>query len=271
MKLTVLMALMTLTFSAVALDESPTVEDAELSDAELRDKKVRDALIGTRKDQNFSLYKLNYAILNDENLMLQYSFKYRIIDELYLAYTNLIQWDIYHEELPAEDNNFMPEAFYRFMLNKRWATSIDAGWFHRSNGKAGPTSRSWDRWQVRMNSEFNWRHMNVLWGTTFYSDIQKSKNNSDINDYSGPWDTSVVVRNILGDSRRQLDLSFKLVSGYEGYEFDTGQKVVGIHYRMPYAAFRPTIFAQYFNGYGEVIKHYNVQSESFRLGLSFHY
>lgn len=255
----------------LALDESPLPADAGKTDQELRDQKVSDALIGTRKDQNFSLYKLNYAIIDDDDLILQYSFKYRIIEEFYLAYTNFILWDIYHAEMPAIDNNFMPEAFYRFVIDKPWASSIDAGWFHRSNGSEGPMSRSWDRWQVRLNKEQSWGPLNVLWNFTAYSDIQKSSRNPDINDYLGPWDANIVFLNLLGDSRRQLDVSFKLVSGYEGYEFDTGQKVLGIHYRMPYAAFRPTIYAQYFNGYGEVIKYYYDQTESFRLGLAFHY
>ncbi|WP_185233925.1 phospholipase A [Teredinibacter franksiae] len=258
-------------FNAFALESEEGETDPTLTEREVRDKQVREALISSRKEQNFSLYKLNYGILNDDDLLLQYSFKYRIIEEFYLAYTNLILWDIYEDGMPAEDNNFMPEAFYRFLIDKKWGSSIDAGWFHRSNGRQGPDSRAWDRWQVRLNSEHQWRNLNILWSVTAYTDIDKSSNNQDINDYSGPWDTNLVFRNLLGDQKRELDLSFKLVSGKEGYTFNTGQKVVGLHYRMPYAAFRPTIFAQYFYGYGELIKHYNVKSESFRAGLSFHY
>lgn len=121
-----------------ALDMPPAEGSENLSEKEVRDQKVKDALVGSREDQNFSLYKLNYAILNDEDLILQYSFKYRVIDELYLAYTNFILWDIYHEEMPAIDNNFMPEMFYRFNISNNWASSVDFGWFHRSNGSSGP-------------------------------------------------------------------------------------------------------------------------------------
>ncbi|SMF62866.1 Outer membrane phospholipase A [Alteromonadaceae bacterium Bs31] len=237
-----------------------------------REAQLKESLVTSRSDQNFSLFKLNYAILNDEDLLLQYSFKYRVFEELYLAYTNLILWDIYHEEMPAEDNNFMPEAFYRFIMDDvSWLASIDAGWFHRSNGSAGPTSRAWDRWQLRFNKQFGWKDRSILWTTTFYSDLKKSSKNEDINEYHGPWDTNIVLLNVFNSNRHQLDLMATLESGENGTSFDTGFVRLGAHYRLPFKKFRPTIYAQYWNGYGELIKFYNVKTESFRMGLSFHY
>ncbi|TVZ41991.1 outer membrane phospholipase A [Alteromonadaceae bacterium 2753L.S.0a.02] len=256
--------------SVLALD-SPPPPDPNRSDNETRDIQVYDALVGSNPDQDFSLYRLNYAIANDEDLLLQYSFKYRVLGELYLAYTNLVLWDIYHAEQPAIDNNFMPELFYRFLIYKPWLTSVDAGWFHRSNGREGPTSRAWDRWQVRFNTDFKWRHMDVIWQTAFNSDIKKSSKNKDINDYYGPWESGLTFRNLLGNHQNQLDLLVGLVAGEDGYRFNTGQKTVGLHYRMRWAKFKPTLYLRYFNGYGEVIQNYNIKTESLRFGLSFHY
>jgi len=69
----------TLSLSARAMEASGAVEDQTVDEQQSRDQKVRDSLIGSRKDQNFYLHKLNYAIANDEDLLLQYSFKYRVI------------------------------------------------------------------------------------------------------------------------------------------------------------------------------------------------
>lgn len=266
--------------SAVALNSassnSHTLEGAAPEQDELapelqRSLKVKDSVIGSNPDQDFSLYKLNYAILNDEDLMLQYSFKYRILDEWYLAYTNLVLWDIYHSELPAEDNNFMPESFYRFLFDDSPLVSIDAGWFHRSNGQQGPISRSWDRWQLRFNTLFEPMGKQVIWTTTVFNDIQKSKNNPDIGDYIGPWEMNVTLRSAVDWKQNEIDLGFKLVPGDGWTDFKRGQRVISIHYRQPFKAFKPTIYAQYFWGYSEVIQYYNIERESFRIGLSFHY
>ncbi len=249
---------------AVALEESPNPQQN-------REQQLKESLITSRSDSNFSLFKLNYAIWNDEDLLLQYSFKYRVFEELYLGYTNLILWDIYHAEQPAEDNNFMPEAFYRFLFKDSWLASIDAGWFHRSNGGSGPTSRAWDRWQLRFNKQFGWKNRSVLWTTTVYSDIKKSSKNEDINDYHGPWKSGVVLLNAFNSKRHQLDLMATLESGEDGTSFETGYLELGLHYRLPFERFRPTLYAQYWNGYGQMIKFYDEKTETFRLGLSFHY
>ncbi|WP_096087045.1 phospholipase A [Agaribacterium haliotis] len=253
-----------------ALD-APSSDQQQLEGEKKRSAKVKDSIVGSNKEQDFSLYRLNYAILNDEDLMLQYSFKYRIIDELYLAYTNLVLWDIYHEHLPAEDNNFMPEAFYRLMLDKGPLVSVDAGWFHRSNGEQGEVSRAWDRWQVRFNTMFEPGGKQLLWTSTVFSDLKKSKNNKDINDYIGPWEMNFTLRNAIDWKNNELDIGFKLVPGDGWLDFERGQRVIGLHYRQPFKAFKPTIFAQYFWGYSEVIRYYNREREAFRLGLSFHY
>ncbi|WP_370980140.1 phospholipase A [Agaribacterium sp. ZY112] len=256
---------------ATALDAPAWDASKSISAQEQRSAKVKDAVVGSNKDQDFSLYKLNYAILNDEDLLLQYSFKYRILAEWYLAYTNLVLWDIYHEHLPAEDNNFMPESFYRFMLDEGPLVSVDAGWFHRSNGEQGEVSRSWDRWQLRLNSMFEPAGKQLVWTTTLFSDIQKSKNNKDINEYLGPWEMNFAYRDVIDWKNNELDLSFKLVPGDGWLNFEHGQRVIGLHYRQPFKAFKPTIFVQYFWGYGEVIRYYNQKKESVRIGLSFHY
>ena len=201
-----------LCLSVMAMD-SPRDGAEALDEDDLRAVKVRDSIVGSNPDQNFSLYKLNYAILNDEDLMLQYSFKYRVIDELYLAYTNLVLWDIYDGEQPAIDNNFMPELFYRFIVEKDWLVSFDAGWFHRSNGTSGPDSRAWDRWQLRMNTQFEPGGKQVLMTYAIFEDIKKSSKNEDINEFSGPWELNIVTRNIIDYKGNELDLAFKLVPG----------------------------------------------------------
>ncbi len=265
-------------FSPVLMaHDAPNQSDESVSPAHSdtlraqRDQQVRDSLIGSNPEQNFSLYKLNYAIANDDDLLLQYSFKYRVIDELYLAYTNLVLWDIYHAEQPSIDNNFMPELFYRFMLERGPLVSVDAGWFHRSNGMEGPDSRAWDRWRVAANSEFAPFDRQLLWSFAVFADMKKSSKNEDINEYIGPWESNLTWRNVVDYRGHELDIGFRLVPGDGWVDFERGQKMLGLHYRLPWKAFRPTLYFQYFHGYGEVIRFYNVEQEAFRAGFSFHY
>jgi outer membrane phospholipase A len=240
-----------------------------------REKTIEERGLRTAGHEVLSLHKLNYAIVGGDDLKLQYSFKYRPVDEcnFFLAFTNYMLWDIYADSIPIIDNNFNPEAFYRFVDSDRWLLSADAGYVHLSNGSSGTTSRSIDRLFVRGHKT------GLLAGREFYATadayviLTKSDMNPDYSDYLGFWDFTFWWRNVFKQKDGMgLDLQYQRTSGKNGNPFNQGNNLVGLQYRVPsWPRFNPTFYAQWFNGYGEVILDYNKSHEEFRGGLSWYY
>ncbi|MBL0057771.1 MAG: phospholipase A [Elusimicrobia bacterium] len=240
-----------------------------------REETIEDRSFRTAGKEVLSLHKLNYAIVGGDDLKLQYSFKYRPVDEFgfFLAFTNYMLWDIYADSIPIIDNNFNPEAFYRFVDSERWLAAADAGYVHLSNGSSGATSRSVDRLFVRGLKT------GVLGGREFYASadayviLAKGEFNQDYSDYLGFWDFTFWWRNVFKQKDGMgLDLQYQRTSGKNGNPFSQGNNVVGLQYRVPsWPRFNPTFYAQWFNGYGEVILDYNKSHEELRAGLSWYY
>ncbi len=204
---------------------------------------------------------------------MQFSFKYRMVRDrgLYLAFTNIVKWDIFEYSTPYHDINFKPEAFYRFTPKRKWLLSLDAGFWHNSNGKAGEKDRAWNQLFARLNKTFEIKHMALAWETDIYYELGANKANRNIDEYLGWWDTGVYLLNILPTDGNNIDLEFFMWSGENGKPFKPGQFRAGITYKLKHAAFQPSFYLQYFKGYGEVILDHNVQTESWRIGLAFLY
>lgn len=223
--------------------------------------------------ESVSLHRLNYAIAGSNDAKLQFSFKFRLSDNLplYFAYSNLALWDVYETSSPFNDINFVPEAFYRFSADKDWLISIDAGYIHTSNGKDDALSRSWDRLYLRLNKTFTPGPLHLIWITSLYAPLTTGDENEDIDRYLGYWDTYLILRGLFGAERENLDLEFATQAGRDNLPFNRGNLWVGLKYRLPTEAFNPYLYAQYFYGYGETLLRYDLRDNQFRAGLAFFY
>lgn len=228
---------------------------------------------GTDEKSTFTPHYLNYGAIGMDDALMQISFKYRLGRDwnTYFAFTSTIKWDIYEDSNPYRDINFKPELFYRFTPEPEFLVSLDAGYWHESNGQGGEESRSWDQLFARVNTLFEIKNITLVWETNLYGELNTGDFNEDIGDYLGCWDTAFYFLNILPTDRINIDLEFYIWSGDNGVPFDRGQFRTGLIFKMENAVFQPSLYIQYFNGYGEVMADYDERSETWRVGIAFLY
>jgi phospholipase A1/A2 len=212
----------------------------------------------------------------DDQVKAQLSFKYdpffAIIDNfgLYLAYTQLMEWRLYDKSSPFRDINFNPEVFWRVESLKNVFGNVDLrlldyiqlGFFeHKSNGKDGAKSRSWDRSyaevQISIGKTFNFG-MNIKYFVMIIPTIEK--NNRNIQNYIGSWEAIVFFKHLKTIDRLgygELYVRFGAGGGPNGFNFYKGWQEYGIIFPSILARIRPYI--QAFHGYGEFLLDYNVK------------
>jgi len=208
----------------------------------------------------------------------QISFKYRLFDYdagfgkerpwltgLYFAYTQTSLWDLEGESAPFFDTSYRPSLFWRWLRtdDRTWVDGLRVGIEHESNGQPGADSRSLNI--AFIQPEWRWKTAslgNYEFTPKVYYYIEK-EDNPDIPQYRGHvdwrvrWDSgdnwlvTLLMRRgtankgslQLDVARRARDLKIGPVSGY--------------------------FYAQYFNGYGESLRSYDVRFPwQLRVGLA---
>ena len=120
--------------STFVIAEEPENQTPPPADKEVHE--ASKAIFGIDPKNKFSLYQPSYFIFGKENLKMQFSSKYRVAKNynLYLAYTQVMFWDIYEQSAPFNDINYNPEIFYRLIEgDTKFIRSIDFGYHHTSN------------------------------------------------------------------------------------------------------------------------------------------
>src|SRR5690606_25866467 len=76
-----------------------------------QNEEITERIFGVVPTERFSYHEPSYLVFGDDDLKLQYSFKYRLSRklDLYLSYTQLMFWAIYDESKPFSDINYRPE------------------------------------------------------------------------------------------------------------------------------------------------------------------
>ena len=229
-----------------------------------------EAIFGTPENQKFSFHQPTYFVFGDEDLKLQFSFKYRLAKKLpvYFSYTQLMFWDIYKESKPFDDVNYKPEIFYRLIDNdSKSFKTLDMGYLHTSNGRDQEFSRSLDRIYLRSNyiTKINRHYLDV--NLMVYKIFNEDDTNKDIVNHLGYWDLSMMLTDLILINDQSIDLEFRTYAGSKGYDFDQGAAQVGLLYNFGSDNFNPALYLQWFEGYAESLIKYNKKRSEIRLGF----
>lgn len=231
---------------------------------------VVESLFGTNKNEKFSYHQPMYFVFGDDDLKLQFSFKYRLARtfSFYFAYSQLMIWDIYKESKPFEEVNYKPEFFYRLLENQSdFFQSVDIGWLHTSNGQSDEESRSVDRLFLRTNLVTKVRRHQVGAVLMAYTSYNEDATNDDIVNHMGYWDATFFITDLIRIEGQRLDLELRTFAGSKVINFDQGGYQVGFVYRVGSDSFNPSFYLQRFEGYNEYLLHYDKRRSEWRLGL----
>jgi phospholipase A1/A2 len=210
----------------------------------------------------------------------QLSFKYRAatfgknaekgtLNTLQFGFTQRSLWDLDSDSSPFYDTSYMPELFWEWYklpkpgeTNRGSLLGIQSGILHESNGRDGDESRSLDSAYVRAVFTFgphegwNLKLMPEAW---IYRSLDDNEN---IDDYRG--NTKLV--GIFGKADG-IALRFSLSPGKKFDRFSS-QFDLTVPVRVRFLDLSAYFHVQYFNGYGESLRSYNIKSDALRAGFS---
>lgn len=234
-------------------------------------------------------YKSIYLTKNSNRLYFAFSAKYPLIinpdgkDELnynlYFAYSQKSIWR--PSDTSGNDENFLytnfnPEIFYTydFRNSKKIPLIIQAGFEHESDGLGkifDSQHREWDRFYFYPQYSFNndlFRIGYKIWYASLdlkynpniaqfmgFSELKLSTNY--FKQYYNPL-IEITLRK--GSTNKLNDFTFILEERFAILN------MLSETYKSPF-----TLYAQYFNGYGEYLRSYNRKSTNLRVGLSILY
>lgn len=191
-------------------------------------------------------------------------------DGLYFGYTQVSFWDLEAQSKPFFDNNYNPEGWWHTGgLPAAWLGvdnfSLEAGIGHESNGQEGVLSRSrnylllrpqvrWDLaddWQIHLEPELNYP-------------VGDLSENPDITRYRG-------IFNLKTDFVQHS--GFKLGAyTYLGTRLDRGAFQLDVSYPMTEMTngwVNCFLYAQWFDGWAESLRAYNVRTNRVLFGIAF--
>lgn len=209
------------------------------------------AFSGNTADIKFE-FGVKYQIFHND--------KYKFLKVLKFGYSQKSWWDVGEESLPFAESNYNPELFLDFdgdWLGKD--VNYQVGVEHESNGRGGPSSRSWNRAYAQGEIDLS-GYLSL--GLKLWDVVEVSDENRDITDY-------------LGNARLNVKLHYKdrtqlNVSTIRGNRVNRFSYQVDFMYR-PVSLVNTGFFLTYYNGYGEALISYNRRTESLRAGLVISY
>ena len=221
-------------------------------------------------------YKPMYFLLGKPITKVQLSVKARVIrnKEVFIGYTQLMMWDLFKESRPFTDINYNPEIFYRFTLRdlksdgqSEW---IDLGpYMHESNGKSGPTSRSWNRAYVRYS-----RTQKLGTGSKYSLSVQVwlpyayDPGTEDLPRYRGLYEINLRLSEFLGPFFEQHDLNLRLYPGGKSLVNPLhGGRELTLRLKGREKVFLTQIVFQFFQGRGESLLNYRDNVVGLRAGF----
>lgn len=228
------------------------------------------------KGPYFGLYKDNYFIFGpaigskptkeNTNAKFQISIRQKLTKStlpwgtyLYLCYTQKVFWNVLEESLPMKDLNFNPgiglakPVFKNGKYIGKFIFQIE----HESNGRDSIASRSWNRFSIGCDLLIT---NNVLAHAKFWIPYVDGENNKDLLKYVGIGQIGVEL---MSDDRRWRGSLVLVKRKTWRPGFNT---IVEVSWQFSRKA-DWSLFAQYYNGYGEGLLEYNKFSSHLRAGI----
>ena len=185
--------------------------------------------------------------------------------DIYGAYTNRSFWQMYNsgDSEPFRETNHAPEIWAQFQNDwKVWGltNSVNTvGFVHKSNGRSGEFSRSWNRVYASFLFERgNWTYDLKPW--IWVSKDREGSDNPDIDDYMG-----------YGEFRTSYGKNNHVVSGMFRNLLESGFNKGAVELSWSFPVFDyPYLrgYVQYFYGYGESLIDYNQKVNRLGIGIS---
>ncbi|MER1701611.1 phospholipase A, partial [Proteus mirabilis] len=176
------------------------------------------------------------------------------------SYTQRSWWQLSNkkESAPFRETNYEPQLFLGWATDYQFAgwtlREIETGFNHESNGRAEPTSRSWNRVYARfMAQKGNFQLDLKPWYR--FNESAKNDDNPDINRYMGYYRLKAGYR--LGESTFTLTGRYNWSSGYGAAELGWSYPITK-HVRF---------YTQLFSGYGESMIDYNFRQTRIGVGV----
>ena len=207
-------------------------------------------------------------IFNNIETKFQISFKTKLLQglffgkgDLWAAYTQKAHWQVYNKKLSRafRELNYEPELILNFPVNinlfKGKIRTFGIIFNHQSNGKAIPTSRSWNRIILNIGYDYdNWTVNFRPW----YRMPDTEDENPGITKYVG--DAELEVGTHFGKHE------FYTIINHSFSTFEKGN--IQLNYVFPIHGHLRG-HAQVFQGYGETLIDYNVSQTTIGIGVSF--
>lgn len=205
----------------------------------------------------------NAQRLKREELKAYFSFLIPIVRHLYeekpialnFAYSQLMYWQVYAKSQYFRETNYEPELFLENYFNKYMSAQLGVN--HQSNGRGGYLERSWNRGYLQLKfTGKNWLVKVRGW------DLIAEGSSSDLHNPD--------IAYYLGYENIVLSYKFgKLKTSVEAQNIESGFKRGFVQTTISYPILKSiSIYAQFFNGYGQSLIEYNHKNTGFGIGVS---
>lgn len=222
----------------------------------------------------FEIYKDNYVIIgtnisqeptkDNSDAKFQISFRQRLTNSvlpfrtyLFISYTQVAFWDVFHESFPFRDINFNPTIGVGRPLvrDNRYLGELSFQLEHESNGKDGDLSRSWNKVSVSglFKLTSHWTYFAKAW-----IPIVDGKNNRNITHYKG---LGMSAINYNKSDKYNISL---IATKRAGGHFSSN---IALHFAYKFRNENQYLFLEFYNGYGESLLDYNKFTRRLRLGF----
>lgn len=226
--------------------------------------------------QDIYHFKPIYFLLGQPVTKVQFSAKIRVVrtENVYLGYTQLMIWELFHDSRPFTDINYNPELFYRWTMRDGKATGenewLDFGPYnHESNGKEGLDSRSWNRVFLRYaRSGPVGPRMKLGLSIQAWVPYSLESTNKDLVQYRGIYEINVTASNFLGRFFEDHDLNLRFYPGGKSNVNPLrGGRELTLRLKGNEKLFLTQILFQFFQGRGEAMLNYRENVVGFRAGI----
>lgn len=223
-------------------------------------------------------YRPNYVIAGfdrSNQVKFQFSVRYRFVEEMpiYFAYTQRSFWDLYDwdRSTPFRESNYNPALFWEGRpTSGSVLRAVRLGVDHESNGKSGVSSRSWNR--VFLEAAFTIVDRRLAIQPRLNAPFAVADENSDILDFVGPGEVTIEYTSAFIPDHSRLQITLRKGRGWNWRRFGWSadwllrpQTVFGF---KPFGL-NPSLYLQFWRGYGESLIDYNHFLTRFRVGIRF--